>query len=296
MNVRISVIIPLYNKEKFIEETLHSVLNQTFTDFEIVIVNDGSTDGSVNIINLFNDDRIRVITIGNGGVSNARNIGIINAKFEWIALLDADDTWGISYLQHSVDLINNNTEAQVIATNYFNDYKTRKITALNLKTGYIDSYFKNPCINSSNSIIKKSLFIKVGYFNTSLKYGEDQHLWFRLAANCLIYFNSLPLVNYRMADHQLSNSSFEDRDLNSDLVSVIDELEIHTGDWQLFKNNYLFKYLRPYYICDNHLEQVRKILDRMSPKSKCNMLFVFYILPRFLVKPLYKAFYTLKYT
>lgn len=103
----ISVVIPLYNKEKQIAKTLQTVLDQTCQDFEIVIVNDGSTDGSVGEIKKITDSRIRLINQKNGGVSAARNRGIEEAKGEHIAFLDADDMWNRDYLKTINYLIKN---------------------------------------------------------------------------------------------------------------------------------------------------------------------------------------------
>src|SRR5690606_6986211 len=96
-----SVVIPLYNKEKYIKETLNSVLAQTFQDFEIIVVNDGSTDNSANQILQFKDKRIKVIDQQNQGAASARNQGIEISSSPYIALLDADDTW---YKNHLVEL------------------------------------------------------------------------------------------------------------------------------------------------------------------------------------------------
>src|SRR5699024_6424946 len=93
-----SIVIPLYNKELSITNTLQSVLNQTFTDFEVVIVNDGSTDNSVEKVEAFNDPRIRLIHQANAGVSAARNKGIEEANYDWISFLDADDLWMENHL------------------------------------------------------------------------------------------------------------------------------------------------------------------------------------------------------
>lgn len=95
----ISVVIPLYNKEKQIANTLHSVLRQTFQNFEIVVVNDGSTDNSVQEVEKVNDIRIRIVHQNNAGVSAARNKGIEEARYDIIAFLDADDEWKAEYLE-----------------------------------------------------------------------------------------------------------------------------------------------------------------------------------------------------
>ncbi|HOA81558.1 MAG TPA: glycosyltransferase family 2 protein, partial [Defluviitaleaceae bacterium] len=101
-----SVVIPLYNKELSIGNTIQSVLDQTYQEFEIVVVNDGSTDNSLQIVEQINDPRIRIINKPNGGVSSARNRGIKEAKSEWIALLDGDDLWTPNYLIEMKNLIN----------------------------------------------------------------------------------------------------------------------------------------------------------------------------------------------
>lgn len=102
-----SVIIPLYNKEKFIFETLSSVSNQTFSDYEVIIVNDSSTDNSLNIAKSFEekDKRFKVYTVPNGGVSKARNFGISKAIGDYVCFLDADDIWKNNYLEEAAYLI-----------------------------------------------------------------------------------------------------------------------------------------------------------------------------------------------
>src|SRR6056300_1045134 len=94
-----SVVIPLYNKEKFIEDTLKSVLNQTFNDFEVIIVNDGSSDNSLSIVEQFKSEKIRLFTNKNRGLSYTRNFGIKKAKSQYIGFLDADDLWENDFLE-----------------------------------------------------------------------------------------------------------------------------------------------------------------------------------------------------
>ena len=291
-----SIVIPLFNKQKYIYETIDSVLKQSFHHFEIIIVNDGSTDNSINVVNSFADKRIKIFTIQNGGVSNARNIGIQYAQFEWIALLDADDLWEMNYLSEAVNIIESNNKIDVIATNYYLYNGIKKIMALTLNTGFVRSYFKTPCITSSTVIINKRVFDIAGYFNTNLKFGEDQHLWFRIASKCSIFFNNNPLVTYKLLDHSSSNKDFINRDLNSDLVSVINELEIEGSDWILFKERYMLKYLRPYYVCDRHLESVIKIIRTIKITNKNILLISFYLFPRLIIKPFYRLLFSIKYT
>ena len=101
----ISVVIPLYNKEKSIAQTLECVLNQTYKDFEVIVVDDGSKDNSAAIVAQFTDTRIHLIRQENGGVSAARNRGIEEAQGKYVAFLDADDVWLTDHLESLVNLI-----------------------------------------------------------------------------------------------------------------------------------------------------------------------------------------------
>ena len=121
-----SVIIPLHNKEKFIHDTISCVLYQTFIYFEIIVVNDGSTDKSLNVLSEFDDSRIKIYNIPNSGVSSARNFGIGKSKYEWVAFLDADDLWSGNYLSEVYQIIVKNKSAKVIATNFYKHYSQNK--------------------------------------------------------------------------------------------------------------------------------------------------------------------------
>ena len=101
-----SVVIPLYNKEESIFNTIKSVLKQSCQNFEIIVVNDGSTDRSVDAVKAINDERIRLIHQENQGVSAARNRGINESRYEWIAFLDGDDLWESNHLEEIVKMMN----------------------------------------------------------------------------------------------------------------------------------------------------------------------------------------------
>ena len=114
----ISVVIPLYNKKESVAHTLKCVLMQTYQDFEVVVVDDGSTDGSAEIVEGVDDGRIRLIRQENGGVSAARNRGIKEAKREYVAFLDADDEWKPEHLQTLVGLMEKYPQCGAYSTNY----------------------------------------------------------------------------------------------------------------------------------------------------------------------------------
>jgi len=189
-----SVVIPLYNKEKHVKETIETVLNQTFQNFEIVVVNDGSTDGSAKIVETMNDSRIRLIHQENTGVSVARNRGIQETKADYIAFLDADDIWLPEFLQTIYELIQNFPEAGLYAT----AYKKRKANGeeidINIQglpskdyVGLIPNYFKSIVLGenlvwTSAVCIPKEVFIKNDiWFPVGEKFGEDQYVWARVA-------------------------------------------------------------------------------------------------------------------
>ena len=116
--MKYSVVIPLYNKEHFIKKAIQSVLKQSFQDFEIIIVDDGSTDRSLEIARKFESEKLKVYTQPNQGVSVARNKGIENASGEYIAFLDADDTWNMDYLETIDELTTSYPESDIYVTAY----------------------------------------------------------------------------------------------------------------------------------------------------------------------------------
>ena len=181
-----SVIIPLYNKEDFIEDTLESVLNQTFTDYEVVIINDGSTDNSLNIVKRITKKlkNIFIINQENKGLSATRNKGISISKGDIIALLDADDVWHKSFLNEIYNLHNKFPEASLYGTDHYQKYNDKNILeskkninkALKGKSFLIEDFFKanlfHLIISQSNFAVKKHVFDDIK-FNESLDYAED---------------------------------------------------------------------------------------------------------------------------
>src|SRR5690625_5271022 len=134
----ISVVIPLYNKEKHISRAVNSVLNQTYKNFELIIIDDGSTDGSLAVVEKFDDSRIKVFTFKNNGVSVARNLGIEKAKYSYIAFLDADDEWEENFLLNVKKLIQTYPECGMYATLYkFKNNNKVRYPKLNSSSRYM---------------------------------------------------------------------------------------------------------------------------------------------------------------
>ena len=199
-----SVIIPLYNKANYIEKAIQSVLQQTFRDFELIIINDGSTDKSSEKIADLNDERIRIINQSNAGVSIARNNGVKHSRYSNIAFLDADDWWNEHFLQEMSDLITHFPEAGMYGSSYFvvkNGIKTRAQVGINadFRVGYIDYFdvyartFWVP-INCSFVVVRKSVFDEEEGFKSGLKFGEDLDLWVRIALKHKVGYINKPLA------------------------------------------------------------------------------------------------------
>ena len=201
----ISIVIPLYNKERFIKETLDSVFNQSFTDYEIIIVNDGSTDSSVFIVNAIEDQRITVLSNQNKGVSHARNFGISKANSDLIALLDGDDLWEQNHLENLYNLYEKFPDCGLYATaynkKYFNGEKIKASYNGLAKEyfGIIEDYFsasiKDSIAWTSAVLIPMKTFRKVGVFDEEMRSGQDTDLWIRIALKDSVAFSSIASSN-----------------------------------------------------------------------------------------------------
>jgi glycosyltransferase involved in cell wall biosynthesis len=176
---KVSIIIPCFNQGQYIQETLDSIFDQTFNDWDIVIVNDGSTDEFTNsFLGNYSHDKTIILNIPNGGVSNARNVGILHAKGQYILPLDADDKIGPDYLLEGVDILDNYPGVKVVYANgsYFGDL-----------SGIIDlpSYDSKTIISQNlifnSAVFRKEAIIQAGLYDTEFALGwEDWELWLRM--------------------------------------------------------------------------------------------------------------------
>lgn len=206
-----SIIIPLYNKEKTIVRTLKSVFAQTVDDYEIIVVDDGSTDDSVRQVNTVGDRRIRIITQRNAGVSAARNRGIQEAKGEYIGFIDADDEWDVDYLQTQSDLISKYKDCDVFGTNYrFEDYLgNRYETIINglpfadESDGVLTNYFEVASFShvpvwTSAVVMRRDAILDINGFPIGIKSGEDLLTWAKLAVRHNIAYSKIPRATYHL--------------------------------------------------------------------------------------------------
>lgn len=211
-----SVVITVYNKAEFIKNTINSVLNQTFQDFEIIVVNDGSTDESKNIIESFNDNRIELITTENQGVSTARNKGIEVANANYIALLDGDDLWEKDFLKFIKEAITKYSNVSIFSTALAHKYEYKIVPATynfkQRKTYEIRDFFKSSLdhtiLTSSSIVFKKNIIEKIGDFDTSIESGEDTDFWIRIGIHFKIVFINKILAYYNFVPESISNTVF----------------------------------------------------------------------------------------
>ena len=205
----ISVVIPVYNKEKFIENTIYSVLNQTLSDFELIIVDDSSTDKSLSIIDSIKDKRIKTYSIKNSGVSKSRNYGVEKSTSNLIAFLDADDLWKNNHLEQLYKLYLENPNCGMYAMSYikninFKSYK-KSYFGLSNFSGILENFFTSSsvdCIASSSSVmIPLNVFKKINGFNGNLKKREDTALWIKIALNYKIAFSTITTVEIVITEH-----------------------------------------------------------------------------------------------
>ncbi len=208
---RISVVIPLYNKREEIAATLESVLVQSVQPLEIIVVDDGSTDGSADLVAQRFGHRVVLIEQANGGVSAARNTGIEAAKGDYIALLDADDFWAAHYLEEITALIKSYPQAGTLATSYQycegdQSYVNPKIRFDKkvFKADLLDCYFSVAAkgdlpFNASSVVMKKSLLESLRGFPINEPMGEDQDVWSRAALRAPVAYSPKVLSFYNRA-------------------------------------------------------------------------------------------------
>lgn len=197
-----SVVIPLFNKEKYIKATLESVLNQTFEDFEIIVVNDGSEDKSLELVKSITDKRLKIYSNENKGLSYSRNYGVKKARSNFIAFLDADDLWLEDYLDCIKKLISFHPSSFIFATETISWFKKGKpnlsIKKNNCRATLIKDYFKlkKNIFSYSSVVFHISVFDKVGYFNGKVNFGEEEEFTIKCFLNFDLVYCHEPKVYY----------------------------------------------------------------------------------------------------
>jgi len=315
-----SIIIPLYNKADYIEKAIKSVLAQTFQEFELIVVNDGSTDDSFaqlavisqqlsvssyqsTVISQQSADeklkysgKIKIIDQENRGVSTARNNGVKLAKYDYIAFLDADDWWEPTYLERMKLLIDEFPMAGLYGSSFYlvkNGHN--RIAPIGVKSdfksgliNYFQVYANTLCqpIWTGATIIRKSVFMLENGFNPQLKLGEDFDLWVRIAVKSPVAFLNVPLAYYNQ-DVDLSNRAIGEKLYEPEqhmLFSNYGELRDNQEFRILFERLAVYGLL-PYYLTGKNVQQVKRILKDINWENHSFKYRLYYrIMPKVVVR------------
>jgi len=206
---KVSVIIPAYNSMTYLPKAVESVLKQTFSDFELIIVNDGSSDGIEQWVNTITDNRIQLISQKNQGAAAARNTGIAHGKGDYIAFLDSDDLWEGSKLEKQVNCLNKNPDvglvyAWIISIDVNGNHRG-KMYANTVEGNVWEKLIEENIVRSgSAAMVRRDCFEKLGVFDRNLRFAEDWEMWIRIARNYSFAVIKEPLVYYR---HHPNNKS-----------------------------------------------------------------------------------------
>lgn len=208
----ISIIIPVYNREFTVGRAIQSVLNQTYSNFELIIVDDASTDGTAEIINSFQDSRIRFFQLKkNQGAPAARNFGINQANGEWIAFQDSDDVWLPDKLEKQIEIIKKLKKPCIVYTSFYR-YKQGKVEYIpdkkdrRNKSGIIHKeLLLGNFITTQTVLAAKECLVKVGGFAVDMPRLQDWELWLRLSKFYPFYWIDEPLVDVFYTEQSISS-------------------------------------------------------------------------------------------
>jgi glycosyltransferase involved in cell wall biosynthesis len=298
MKKTFSIVIPVHNKEKYIKRTLKSVLGQSYVNFEVILVNDGSTDSSGEICDNFalTDSRIKVIHQTNGGVSNARNTGIEAASSDLIAFIDADDIWDPIFLEQMSGLIKHFPNVDI----YSAKYATIKDGNINIGKDFFpgDENFIlfdliEECaekvrfpIHSSSVIIRKHAIEKVGYFDERIVFFEDYDLFVRIALQSKVaYLNTKPLSFYNLDVPVESKARGAIPDLNKHWITYFDKFQSHlekNKKLQLLLDRAILTQLISYNKHPNYREKIKPFLKQVHPENFSFKYRIIYYTPIFI--------------
>lgn len=301
-----SVVIPVYNKEPHIARSISSVLNQSFQDFELIIVCDPSTDNSNAEVAKFTDPRIRVFhrdEPGPGGYA-ARNLGIKEAKAEWIAFLDADDEWYLDHLDKVVDIINREQGLEFISAGYEKVDAELKCIGLNKSEGEYKQvsfleYLSFSPFYTSTVVAKRELFLNIDLFpEGKMKRGGDVDTWLRAIekAGGYIMSSHIGAKYYRDSENMVTRQNFyteaeiENRSIK-DLIEKYKESSLVRKLMIKFNNQVIYAWNQNMHLGVKRNFSLRGRLYFKAQPVKVGFYIVLSSLPLFILRPLHRLLF-----
>jgi teichuronic acid biosynthesis glycosyltransferase TuaG len=231
-NIVVSIILPVYNSERYIREAIQSVIDQSFQEWELIVINDGSSDRTGLIVSAFNDSRIISIEQANSGVSISRNMGLLLAKGEFITFIDADDTFPHTSLELRINYLNENKDIDIVGG------ALRIMNAdLNAVIGSKNPHYRGPFlpkllalddqIYSGICYLARKSIIKSEKFDEEMTHCEDLFFWIKVSVNNMAYYGSIDnyIYNYRIHDASATHADYAWRKGYIELIKRIDVLE-----------------------------------------------------------------------
>lgn len=246
----VSVIVPVYNRENHVANALKSILKQTYSNLEIIVINDGSTDGTLSVIEKFernNHGVINIIDQNNSGQAVARNKGIKKARGRYVAFLDSDDTWHPEKLQMQIPLFRDNVGLVYSGINEVDSNGKIIRTVLpevNMRGSIYYKLLVRNRMTGGSVVLLRSALEKVGLFDPNLKAAENWDLWIRIAREFAVDFVNLPLMNYLRHDGNMSANSMLMGRSTDELLKKHFPVKPETGD---LLNAYNMAYANYYY-------------------------------------------------
>ena len=280
----ISICIPAFNVANYVEETISCLLKQSYQNIEIIIVNDGSTDDTLKVLEQFNSSKIKVISVANGGAAKARNIAYQNSTGAYIIFLDADDLLSNQYIENQLGALNGDDESIVISSwgrFYNNDISTfekekSENCVLTLEQWITTYWYKcNPMTNPGRAIIPKNIIEKAGLWNEELSLNDDLEFFTRIFLNSKsIIINDDATLYYRSGVNGLSGLKSEKAYLslyNSILIST-EMILIRLNDNQKVKQSCANMWQSFIYeVYPKHLELIRLANYKIGQLSEPNL-------------------------
>lgn len=272
-----SIAMPLYNKAAYVGKAVASIVNQTFTDWELVVVDDGSTDESADIVRRFEDMRIKIIRQPNAGVGVARNRGVAEGMAPYICFLDADDWWEPTFLEEMSRLVDKYPDAGIYGTSYYIVKNgVPRIAPIGVDKAfsegvinYCQTYSRTLCMPLWTGAVcmPRVVFDEMGGFPTNIKLGEDFSLWVQVALKYKVVLYNVPLSNYNQdvdITYRGTHHLHEPKEHMLWNLEHLTQYEVHNTDYKQMVDNLRTYSLLPYYLTKKYRDAARQELCKVN--------------------------------